>query len=118
MIIYVNGKQEYFRDEEEMLWYLKSTYNIDLSSLNLLKLNGLENGAKECVNELDQLGCEKEVELLEDIIDEINQLRLNKDKKSELTERIKDIIDGLDDHVEFYRQAALDSLEVLGDMYD
>ena len=118
MTIYINGKQEYFRDEEEILWYLRNEYNIDLSSLDVFKFGELKNRAKECVNELDQLGCEEEVELLDNLIDDIDQLRFNKDKKSELIEKIKDVIDGLNDHVEYYRQAAYDSLAVLDDIYD
>lgn len=92
-------------------------YGIDLSFLDVFKFEELKNRAKECVNELDQLGYEKEVELLDNLIDDINQLRLNKDKKSELIEKIKDIVNGLDNHVEYYRQAAYDSIAIVS-MYN
>lgn len=112
--VIINGKTEYYRDLDDMIFCLNHEHNIDLRNSGIMSENKLDevyDNVTDALNELDQLGAETEVEYLEELKEVIDNLRLNKDKKAEINEQIDYIIDGLSEHVDYYKNSAIYELE-------
>lgn len=112
--VIINGKTEIYRDIDDMIFCLKYEHNIDLRNSGIMSENKLDevyDNVTDALNELDQLGVETEVEYLEELKEVIDNLRLNKDKKAEINEQIDYILDGFNEHVDYYKNSAIYELE-------
>ena len=112
--VIINGKTEYYRDLDDMIFCLNHEHNIDLRNSGIMSENKLDevyDNVTDALNELDQLGAETEVEYLEELKEVIDSLRLNKDKKAQINKMIGYILDGFNWHVNYYRNSAIEELE-------
>lgn len=111
VIVEINDKQECFRDIDELLYYLRTECNVDLRNVFLSNMDEVDKSISSAINDLDCLGIDDECEYLEQLKEEIETLRLNKEKKNELLNLIEKVDDGLEEHVVQYANFALESLE-------
>lgn len=112
--VIINGKTEIYRDIDDMIFCLNHEYNIDLRNSGIMSENKLDevyDNVTDALNELDQLGVETEIEYLEELKEVVDNLRLNKDKKGQINEMIDYILDRLSEHVDYYRNSAINELE-------
>ena len=112
--VIINGKTEIYRDIDDMIFCLNHEHNIDLRNSGIMSENKLDevyDNVTDALNELDQLGVETEVEYLEELKEVIDNLRLNKDKKAEINEQIDYILDGFNEHIDYYKNSAIYELE-------
>lgn len=112
--VIINGKTEIYRDIDDMIFCLNYEHNIDLRNSGIMSENKLDevyDNVTDALNELDQLGVETEVKYLEELKEVIDNLRLNKDKKAEINEQIDYILDGFNEHVDYYKNSAIYELE-------
>lgn len=112
--VIINGKKEVYRDLDDMIFCLNYEHNIDLRNSGIIsedKLDEVYDNVADALNELDQLGVETEVEYLEELKEVIDNLRLSKDKKAEINEQIDYILDGFNEHVDYYKNSAIYELE-------
>lgn len=112
--VIINGKTEIYRDLDDMIFCLKYEHNIDLRNSGIMSENKLDevyDNVTDALNELDQLGVETEIEYLEDLKEVVDNLRLNKDKKGQINEMIDYILDGFNEHVDYYKNSAIYELE-------
>lgn len=112
--VIINGKMEIYRDIDDMIFCLNYEHNIDLRNSGIMSENKLDevyDNVTDALNELDQLGVETEVKYLEELKEVIDNLRLNKDKKAEINEQIDYILDGFNEHVDYYKNSAIYELE-------
>lgn len=109
---YIKGKLEFFRDMDDLVYTLKTQYDINLEDVVLTSLSSAEESLGEIENSLDQLGYETVLEKLEDIKEFIElEKRMSKASKTKLYKMLKQVEEDLDEHVEQYRVLALSALE-------
>lgn len=110
--VYIKGKLEFFKDVDDLVYMLRTEYDIDLGGVVLTSLSGAENSLGEIENSLDQLGYETALEKLDEIKEFIKlEKRMSKANKEKLYTMLKEVEENLDEHVGHYRALALSALE-------
>ena len=109
---YIDGNLEFYKDLDDLLYSLRTHHGIDLSEVDLINTEEIEDTLGKVRNSLDQLNYVAELEKLDELymfIDE--EKRMSKKNKEILNAIIRDIRSGLYEHVEAYRVEAMELLD-------